>query len=1050
MNLRLKFTIPVSIGFFISLLVVLFIAKSNFKKTIDSNINNTVELQDKNFKSSIKKIKEKAAIPASFYAGLKTVKKGLEYQKIKNIDTAHIILRDKYISLNNSFKKSTDETFNIAFYNLNGVCIFRSWDTEYGDIVNNSFIKNAEKNIKATKDIIVDKYGTFVSAASPVFNASNEIIGVCEVRFPIHEVIKATNLAPNEELSVLVNTDLLDNQVSNISIINIGIFSPVAQSSESFSFAPLKRLLKDNIISNHQIYKADTLVYSITPIKNNNEQILGAYAYQINISDDLNNLSSINNSILTLVIILMALIALFFHFYGKIILTKPLHTVVDHIENFAKGIIETNIKVNTKDEIGKINRALNTLGEGLLKLTEFAKNIGNGNFDAEFEPLSDKDEIGQALIDMRNKLVEAKKKEELQKEEERKRAWATQGLALFGEILRQNDNDMETFGKNIIQNLVKYTESNQGALYILEEEEHKEPYLKLLATYAYNRFKAKEDIVALGDGLVGTCAIEKESIYLTDVPENYIQITSGLGEALPRNVLIVPLKVEEEVYGVIELASFNIFEDYIRDFIENLAKNIASSIHSTKTNILTAQLLEQSRQQQEEMKAQEEELRQNMEELMATQEEAMRRQSEMTGLYNAINDNQLVAEYQIDGTITKLNQKYEEIFGININDFIGQNYNSINIESESISNDELWEKLRNKEIVSRKVKVTIGRDNSYWLHETFSPIVDDNGNILKIVSISSDITEEKLKEQELKQNHEELKAQEEEMRQNMEELLATQEESMRREAEMEGLYNAINNNSLVAEFDLNGNILDINQRFAELFNIEKEKFIGQNYNNLNIDTEDDISNEELWKRLAENQVVSRKIKITTSTGNVFWLHETFAPIQDESGDIIKIIDVSHNITEEKLREVELTQNQEEMKAQEEEMRQNMEEMLAMQEESEAKEEELLKLYSALFNNLAVIEYDKDYTVVEANQLFLDLFRFESADEVKNKAITEVMPIYPNELDKIIKAVKKGETYTRKNSAKIGRKTYNLKELHIAVLSDDGEIDKVICIILQLD
>ncbi len=144
--------------------------------------------------------------------------------------------------------------------------------------------------------------------------------------------------------------------------------------------------------------------------------------------------------------------------------------------------------------------------------------------------------------------------------------------------------------------------------------------------YSENReAQIKEKRIEIGEGLVGQAVLEKEYIYLTNVPDNYVSITSGLGQANPKSVLIIPLKSDEKVLGVMEFASFKIFNEYEIEFLEKVGENIVASIISAQINEKTSYLLEQSQQQTEEMRAQEEEMRQNMEELQATQEEIHRK-----------------------------------------------------------------------------------------------------------------------------------------------------------------------------------------------------------------------------------------------------------------------------------------------------------------------------------------------------------------------------------------------------------------------------------------
>ena len=210
----------------------------------------------------------------------------------------------------------------------------------------------------------------------------------------------------------------------------------------------------------------------------------------------------------------------------------------------------------------------------------------------------------------------------------RKETGVTTGLAQLGEKLRESENGITDLYDKIIQFVVKYTKSSQGGLFVWNNDNEKDEFLELVACYAFDRKKYLNRRIGKGEGMVGQCFLEGEMTHLNCVPDDFAKITSGLGEASPNSVLVIPIKLNDKMYGVIELLSFGKFQLHEIEFLQKAAESIASVISTAKINDRTRVLLEQAQQQAEELRSQEEEMRQNMEELAATQEEMSRKERE--------------------------------------------------------------------------------------------------------------------------------------------------------------------------------------------------------------------------------------------------------------------------------------------------------------------------------------------------------------------------------------------------------------------------------------
>ncbi|NJK97736.1 MAG: GAF domain-containing protein [Bacteroidales bacterium] len=277
------------------------------------------------------------------------------------------------------------------------------------------------------------------------------------------------------------------------------------------------------------------------------------------------------------------------------------------------------------------------------KTLDFTQHLIQDKLDAQFEVTED-DSIGNSLINLRDNLLKNKNIELQRRKEDEQRNWIAEGLAKFSEILRNNNDDVNELAYSIIQKLVKYVNANQGGFFILQEQDE-EKYFELSACYAYDRRKFADNKIPWGDGLIGTCALERKTIYMTNVPNDYVSITSGLGKANPSCLLIVPLIINEGIHGILEIASFKKFEPYEIEFVEKVAESIASTISTVKINVRTARLLKESQEQAEILASQEEQMRQNMEELQATQEEAARQNEKFISFTNSVNHTLIRAEF---------------------------------------------------------------------------------------------------------------------------------------------------------------------------------------------------------------------------------------------------------------------------------------------------------------------------------------------------------------------------------------------------------------------
>ncbi len=432
------------------------------------------------------------------------------------------------------------------------------------------------------------------------------------------------------------------------------------------------------------------------------------------------------------------IVALYIYLFINVFsIVDPLKQLAGFTGKIARGEFPDDaISCGNLSDMQDVKNALDKHVVSLRDKHAFTNAMNQDFLDATLDLQGENDELGKELIKLQKKITETAEKQARNEEDNFRRRYMNEGLARFAEILRTKSNDLKLLGDNFIRETVKYLNAIQGGFFIYENSEISTPALNLIAAFAYNRKKYLTKTIALGEGLVGTCAREKKTINLLEIPAGYITITSGLGDTPPDNLLLVPVLHEDELLGVIEIASLNRFRNYEIEFAEQVARSLGSTIDYTRNNQKTADLLAKSQQQALEMAEQEEEMRQNMEELKATQEESGRREEEFRGIVEALGNSLYVIEYDLEGKICGCNEKICELLGSTRDELVGKLHQEA-LNGTLKTDTRFWEEVLKEKHVNVHETIRIGKKEIKIL-ENFTPVVSREGITVKYINFATD------------------------------------------------------------------------------------------------------------------------------------------------------------------------------------------------------------------------------------------------------------------------------------------------------------------------
>jgi len=240
----------------------------------------------------------------------------------------------------------------------------------------------------------------------------------------------------------------------------------------------------------------------------------------------------------------------------------------------------------------------------------------NQNEELGVELRIEKENLEKNIADRTSELQKQHDELLIHQEKEMEQAWINNGVADVNDILADNKDDFRALSSKVLKQVIKYIEATSGVLYMLNNENESEEIFDLIADYCVgNDIRKGKAHIHITTGNYGIVYSENREIVMNDVPENYLKIESGMGAANPAALLMVPLSIDEQVFGIIELASFKKFRKLDVELIKRVANNIAGNLNNIRMNEKSAILIKKFEEQTVLMNEKEEEMRQNLEEM---------------------------------------------------------------------------------------------------------------------------------------------------------------------------------------------------------------------------------------------------------------------------------------------------------------------------------------------------------------------------------------------------------------------------------------------------
>ncbi len=560
---------------------------------------------------------------------------------------------------------------------------------------------------------------------------------------------------------------------------------------------------------------------------------------------------------------------------------------MDNLREFtsklAMGILPDR-KLTAEDTVAALQTELD-----LIKFVENIRQVGKTiealyeeNYDYKYEPVSEEDQLGHALVRLQQKLKEKKDEELSRKREEEIRAWRNRGIEKFIGILSLRGEDINKWAFNILSNLIDYLDAIMGGFFLLETDEHTgEEYLELVSCYAFQEKRQVKRRIPIDVGLYARVVKEKQIIYVDDVPDNYQPIATALLEVKPKTLVLLPLLFLDEVVGVIEIGSLNKFEDYKLEFLEEVAHYIISSISSWRISRESEKMKERYMNLTREVKDREEILEKQVEELKKVANQYDNLFIEHKQILRVFDHFLLYIEMDEKGKVLNVNKKVLETFNRPESFFVDKflhRFSNFDLSVEEYR--KMWEDVLAGKIIKNTENIKLQGDRNIWLTEYFVAVHDRENNVRKVIVLATDITELKMLEKQLRIQVKEISKETRQLRREERKLRKEKEQfekERKRYVRMLSVYDSV---IITAVLNKEAKFVSVNKMFEETLGYPLAELENIPIFEIIISTDRGLIENE-WDNILEGFKFVEKITYIRKTGDSLALKTYFFAYEDE-------------------------------------------------------------------------------------------------------------------------------------------------------------------------